>query len=80
MSDAALDDIADTILTSWRQMGRFLKLTELDLTEIELDYYGEKEKAFQMLHMWREKFPSDCLPEGLFSRINEPLRKRALRF
>uniref|UniRef100_A0A7M5VBJ1 Death domain-containing protein n=2 Tax=Clytia hemisphaerica TaxID=252671 RepID=A0A7M5VBJ1_9CNID len=56
-----LDDIAEQISRSWRHVGRKLNITESSLNEIDLrtGQNTEREKAFQMLLEWRERFPDD---------------------
>ena len=60
-------------------MGRKLQITEMELRDIELDYVGVREKAFQMLCVWKEKNPDLCTMENLISVLNTvKLRNTAL--
>lgn len=57
--ESRLDDIAGNIAQHWKKVGRKLNLEEKELNEINLNYRdsSECEKAFQMLLVWRERYP-----------------------
>lgn len=61
LDESELDDVAEQISRRWKNVGRKLDLTESCLNEIDLrgtsPAVTEREKSFQMLMEWRERFP-----------------------
>ena len=72
LEENELDDIAEQISRSWRHVGRKLNITESSLNEIDLrtGQNTEREKAFQMLLEWRERFPDDFTRGRLFTVLD----------
>ena len=62
LTDARLDRIAGWIAEKWKHVGRALGIEQTKISEIELNnrYEGGREKAFQMLAVWKEMYPERC--------------------
>ena len=62
LSDGKLDRIAGSIAEKWKHVGRALGIEQIKISEIDLNnrYEGGREKAFQMLAVWKELYPGRC--------------------
>ena len=49
----------------WQRLGIALGLSEHDTDEIDIDERGVREKAFNLLIRWKQKFGSDATYEAL---------------
>ena len=64
--------LAKEIITVWKKVGRAIKLKEVDLDEIDLDYKGVYEKSYQMLIKWSECQGSGATYEVLARALLDP--------
>lgn len=65
-SEEALGDLAQHITSFWKHLGRKLQVPNAKLEEIQSDnvqYPAVKEKAFQMLMVWKELRESPTFSE-----------------
>ena len=58
--------INDDIGPSWRKLGRFLLNRECLLNNIDADFSGVSEKAYQVLLKWKEMSGGTVTPRALF--------------
>ena len=57
-TDEVLQDLSEDITPFWKDLGRKLKVPNKRIDAIHIDnvrYLGVKEKAFQMLMVWKEQ-------------------------
>ena len=75
LDESELDDVAEQISRRWKNVGRKLDLTESCLNEIDLrgtsPNVTEREKSFQMLMEWRERFPETFTRGRLHSVLDQ---------
>ena len=71
MTDAKLDIIAGEIPSKWKRVGLKLGIDAKRIQELDQNNRNEseREKAFQMLLMWREKDPDSCCNSTLANAL-----------
>lgn len=53
--DNELHELANHVCLFWKKLGRELRVKELKLSQLELDYqHNAYERAFQMLQHWKK--------------------------
>ena len=64
--DEIFSDINEDIGASWRRLGRHMLKKECFLNNIDEDFKGVSEKAYQVLLKWREEEGVTATPQTLF--------------
>ena len=64
--EALFSDINEDIGASWRKLGRHLLKKECFLNNIDEDFKGVSEKAYQLLLKWKEEGAATATPQTLF--------------
>ena len=59
-------DINEDIGASWRKLGRHMLKKECFLNNIDEDFKGVSEKAYQLLVKWKEEGAATATPQTLF--------------
>ena len=68
--DDELHELAIHVSSFWKKLGRELKVEELKLSQLELDYkHDAYERAFQMLQRWKEKKVDQATYQILFTAL-----------
>ena len=68
--DDELHELANYVCPFWKKLGRELKVEELKLSQLELDYqHNAYERAFQTLQHWKEKKLDQATYQILFNAL-----------
>jgi len=59
-------EINEDVGASWRKLGRHLLKRECVLNNIDADFSGVGEKAYQVLQKWKEESGATATPRALF--------------
>lgn len=64
--EAIFSDINEDIGASWRKLGRHMLKKECFLSNINEDFKGVGEKAYQLLLKWKEEGGASATPQTIF--------------
>ncbi|KAL9974454.1 hypothetical protein ACROYT_G011486 [Oculina patagonica] len=64
--EVIFSDVSEDIGASWRRLGRHMLKRECVLSNIDEDFKGVGEKAYQLLLKWKEEGGATATPQALF--------------
>ena len=73
--EVLFNELNEDIGASWRKLGRYLLKRECTLNNIDADFNGVGEKAYQLLLKWKEESGSGATPQVLFEAMLQIKRR-----